>query len=196
MTMLAVMRHGPTAWNAAKLNQGRSDVPLSEAGRRAVRGWTNIEPWRAARVYCSPLRRARETARLVFGRAEIEPRLIEMSWGDWEGRGLDELRRELGPEMQANEDRGFDFMPPGGESPRDVAERLRPWLAEVARCGHDCVAVTHRGVLRVLFALAFDWPMLGKPPLKIGDATIHEFGLAPDGAPRPLRMNIPLSPSS
>jgi probable phosphoglycerate mutase len=194
MTLLAVLRHGPTAWNAAKLNQGRSDVPLSPEGRAAVKSWTETGPWRALPVYTSPLRRARETALLVFGRATIEARLIEMSWGDWEGRSLDDLRRELGPSMKANEDRGLDFRPTGGESPREVAERLEPWLAEIAARRQDCVAVTHRGVMRVLLALAFDWPMLGRPPVEIGPATIHEFRLAPDGRPHPVRFNVSLVP--
>ncbi len=195
MTLLAVLRHGPTAWNAAKLNQGRSDVPLSPEGRAAVKTWTAIGPWQALPVFASPLRRARETALAMFGRTTIEPRLIEMFWGEWEGRSLEELRRELGPAMTANEDRGLDFRPAGGESPREVAGRLGPWLKEIAKKGEDCVAVTHRGVLRVLLSIAFDWPMLGRSPVKIAPATAHEFRLTADGRPLPVRFNVPLAPS-
>ena len=58
-----------------------------------------------------------------------EPRLVEMAWGEWEGRRLADLRAELGDAMIENEARGLDFRPPGGESPRDVQERLKPLLA-------------------------------------------------------------------
>jgi len=193
MTRLAVIRHGPTAWNAAKLNQGRSDVPLSASGRQEVMTWVVREPWRGWPVFTSPLRRARETADLLFGRATIEPRLIEMAWGAWEGRGLAELRDEFGVQMQANEDRGLDFRPPEGESPREVLNRLSPWLREVAARGENCVAVSHRGVLRVLLALAFDWNMLGKPPTPLARAALHEFDLDRRGHPTPRQLNVPLS---
>src|SRR3546814_10532072 len=59
--------------------------------------------------------------------------LVETDWGAWEGRTLAELRADLGAGMAANEARGLDFRPPGGESPRDVQDRMRPLLAELAR---------------------------------------------------------------
>src|SRR3546814_16034964 len=80
--------------------------------------------------------------------------LVETDWGAWEGRTLAELRADLGAGMAANEARGLDFRPPGGESPRDVQDRLRPLLAELADAGEDVVAVSPKGVLRALYALA------------------------------------------
>ncbi len=59
--------------------------------------------------------------------------LIEMDWGDWEGLTLDEICARHGEEFARNEARGLDFRPPGGESPREVLERLRPWLVRAAR---------------------------------------------------------------
>jgi probable phosphoglycerate mutase len=53
--------------------------------------------------------------------------------------------------MTQNEAAGLDFRPPGGESPRDVQERLKPYLASLAG---PTIAVTHKGVLRALYALA------------------------------------------
>jgi probable phosphoglycerate mutase len=193
VSRLLIIRHGATAWNADGRIQGRSDQPLSSEGRAAVAGWALPPEAAAARWLCSPLARARDTAAMLHGRpVEAEPRLIETDWGDWEGRTLAELRAEFGEAMAANEARGLDFRPPGGESPRDVQERLRPLLAELAGRDQSVVAVTHKGVLRALYALASGWDMGSPPPAKLQDACAQRFILEAGGAPRVDRLNIPL----
>jgi probable phosphoglycerate mutase len=192
-----LIRHGPTAWNEAGRIQGRSDPPLSAAGRAAVAGWTLPRDAAAARWICSPLARARETAELLRGGpVAAEPRLIETDWGAWEGRRLAELRAELGAEMAANEALGLDFRPPGGESPRDLQQRLRPLLAELAGGGQPAVAVTHKGVIRALYALASGWDMRGRPAAKLLNACLQILTLGPGGAPRVERLNVPLAAAS
>lgn len=197
MTQLLLIRHGATAWNEAGRIQGRSDPPLSATGRAAVAAWVLPSAAAEARWICSPLTRARQTAALLHeGTIGEEPRLIETDWGAWEGRGLAELRAELGPEMAANEARGLDFRPPGGESPRDVQERLRPLLAELAEAGGSVVAVTHKGVIRALYARASGWDMRGKPPVKLLNACVQAFTLGADGAPCIAQLNLPLAAAS
>lgn len=191
MTLLALIRHGPTAWNAEKRAQGRTDVPLSAEGRAKVATWRAPDILTGLPVVASPLGRAQETARLLFGNAATEPRLVEMAWGKWEGRTIGELRDTLGDAMAQNEARGFDFRPEDGESPRDVLYRVRPWIEEVAARGEDTVGVTHLGVIRVVMATAFGWDMLGKPPVKIRSATAHLFDIAP-GTIRVREMNVSL----
>jgi len=191
MTLLALIRHGPTAWNAEKRTQGRTDIPLSPEGRAAVETWQAPEALTELPVFASPLGRTQETAHILFGRATTEPRLIEMAWGDWEGRTITELRTTLGEAMTENEARGFDFRPDGGESPRDVLVRVQSWIDEVAKAADDVVAVTHLGVIRVVMAAAHNWDMLGKPPVKIRPATAHLFDIGP-GTIRVRQMNIPL----
>ena len=95
--------------------------------------------------------------------------------------------------MAENEARGLDFRPPGGESPRDVQARLRPLLA---RLDGRTIFVTHKGVLRALYALATGWTMTGKPPQKLLDGRAHAFAVAPDGTPSVAELNIPLEPRS
>lgn len=195
MTLLALIRHGPTAWNREKRNQGRTDIPLDAEGRAAVTRWRLPAELAGARVLASPLARAVETALLLAGHPPvIEPRMIEMDWGAWEGRTTEELRATLGPAMQANEDRGLDFQPPDGESPRDVQNRLKPWLAEIAARGEPTVAVAHNGVIRAVTALAWNWTMLGKPPVKLRRAVAHLFDLDATGHPSVRLLNVPLEP--
>ncbi len=125
----------------------------------------------------------------------LEDALVEMSWGAWEGRRLSELREELGDAMAANEARGLDFRPPGGESPREVQARLEPWLREIA--GDDDtvnIAVAHKGVIRALYALAAGWDMTGKPPEKLRDGCGHLFEIDENGRVEVTRLNVPLAP--
>lgn len=194
MTLLAMMRHAETDWSAMGRIQGRSDVPLNDAGRLALQNHSLPEAFREMRVVTSPLRRCVETAsQLGLPLYAREPRLAEMRWGAWEGRRLADLRAELGASMQENEARGLDFTPPGGESPREVLARVRDWLAEVAASGVPTLAITHRGVIRVVFAAATDWDMRGRPAARLDWAALHVFRLDGHGSPVVSRLNQPLA---
>ena len=193
MTLLAVIRHGPTEWNAIGRVQGRTDVPLSPRGMEEVRRWVLPPEVEGFSWVSSPLVRTLETARILGGGVKRDARLIEMDWADWEGASLTALRAELGDLMRAWEAKGLDFRAPGGESPRDVQARIAPFLAEIAGRGEATVAVTHKGVIRALYALATGWDMTGKPPHKLHDSTVHLFHVAADGTPAPERLNIRLT---
>jgi probable phosphoglycerate mutase len=146
------------------------------------------------RVVTSPLQRCVQTAALLgLSHTECEERIAEMHWGAWEGRRLEDLRSALGAQMRENEARGFDFTPPGGESPRHVLDRVRGWLADVASNGVPTFAITHRGVIRVVLAAAAQWDMLGRPPVKLDWGAVHVFRLDGGGSPSLLRMNVPLA---
>jgi probable phosphoglycerate mutase len=195
MTPLAVIRHGATAWNDAGRMQGRQDITLTDAARaffaaRAAPPELDGFAWTA-----SPLARAHETARLLAPGAPLglEPALIEMGWGDWEGATLDELRARLGDGFGDIEDRGLDFLPPGGESPRMVQARLQPWLARLGAAARPTVAVTHKGVIRALLGLATGWDFLGKPPARLDWTAAHLFAVDPAGRPHLERANLPLA---
>ena len=195
MTLLALLRHGETQWSHDKRIQGRTDIALNAAGRAALAGRRLPEAFLALRGVTSPLVRCVETAQLLgIENAVREPRLAEMSWGAWEGRQLGALRAELGDAMAANEALGFDFRPPQGESPREVLVRVSCWLAEVATQATSTLAVCHRGVIRVVFAVALGWDMRGKPPAKLDWNALHLFRLDPAGQPTVLQLNVPLLP--
>jgi probable phosphoglycerate mutase len=192
-TTLALLRHAETPWNRIKRLQGRTDIGLSETGAAMMAAQMLPRECSALHVCTSPLARCTQTAaQLRLATPVIEPRLIEMGWGQWEGHSLSDLRSELGPEMAENEARGWDFMPPGGESPRLVWQRVWPWLAELAALRQSTLAVTHRGVIRVIFAQATGWDMLGKPPMKLDWSALQLFTLDERGLPAVQRLNLPL----
>lgn len=186
--LLGLLRHGATAWNAEHRLQGRADQPLTAAAQAWLQARTLPARPAFSRIVSSPLLRARQTAAALRLPAEIEGALVEMDWGGYEGRTVAELRAAHGAAFAADEDRGLDLQPPGGESPRAVQRRLLPWLASLDR---PTLAVTHKGVIRALLALAHGWPMLGRPPARLDWGCLHLM-LVADGRPRPWCYNRPL----
>lgn len=190
---LALLRHAVTEWNLEKRVQGRIDKPLSEFGRQQFEQLSLPPEILAYRWFCSPLRRAIETAELLnLAAVEIDPALIEMSWGDWEGEILKPLRKRLGDEMRNNESRGLDFRPPNGESPRQVQTRLQSWLRKIASAEQDAAAVVHKGIIRCIYALACDWDMCGESPVDFAWDALHQFELSADGKLLNSYQSIPL----
>ena len=173
---LALLRHGMTDWNLEKRIQGQIDKPLGAAGIKQFEGKSIPRSIAHYQWYCSPLMRARQTAELLGLRDyQVEAALMEMNWGDWEGEILKPLRKQLGQSMRDNEQRGVDFCPPNGESPRQMQQRLQTWLGGLS--GQDSAAVVHKGIIRCVYAMACDWDMCGEAPVKFNWGAIHIFQL-------------------
>ncbi|MDH3714128.1 MAG: histidine phosphatase family protein [Gammaproteobacteria bacterium] len=193
MTRVAFIRHGLTRWNLQQRIQGRTDTPLSDTGRKQVGTWQLPIQLQAWSWFVSPLQRARQTAELLGGTlASVEPRLTEMHWGEWEGELSAELRARLGDAVLVNEARGLDFRPPGGESPRDVQGRVLEWCAELARNDGDVIAVTHKGVIRAVYAAASGWDMRSAPAQTMQWQCAHIFHVNRDGQVSVHALNVSL----
>lgn len=165
-TRLWVLRHGQTEMSVQKQFSGLSDPELTSHGRvQARRAAAYVAGQLAggagdnagagssagpAAIYSSPLKRTRQTAEAVAEALATKPRvhvteaLIEMNFGDWEGRTFAEVMEEFPLEHDAC---FWDSAaaPSGGESPDDVLARVRPFLRDVARNhpGEDVVLVSH-----------------------------------------------------
>jgi len=190
----AVLRHAITDWNVERRLQGLTDTPLNAEGETAARAWRLPPPADGWKRLSSPLQRARRTAELLQPSAPVavEAALREMSFGSWEGRTIAELRESVGPAFVAAENRGLDFQPPGGESPRAVMARIGRWTASVAVAGQPVVAVSHKAAIRALLALATGWDMMGRPPHKLDWRCVHFFSAHADGRVSVDRLNVPL----
>jgi probable phosphoglycerate mutase len=163
---LYYVRHGLTDWNAAGRLQGRLDVPLNQTGRaqaaccgEILRDLLGRDGLAAADLdhVSSPLGRActtmevmRATLGLPPADYRVDPRLAEISFGEWEGLTYREvLERE--PEVAAQrEAHKWRFLPPGGESYEQLAVRVGAWLATATP---DTVVCAHGGTGRALVAL-------------------------------------------
>ena len=179
MTQLAILRHGHTDWNRAGRIQGRTDIALDPEARAQLAALRLPAPWGDADLVASPLARAVETAHLVADRApETTQALMEMDWGQWEGkRGVD-LKADPASGFRDIEDWGWGYTPPGGESPADLRARLIPWAEGLRR---DTVAVCHIGVMRVLLAHAMGWDFSGPAPFQVKRNRLYILQITPDG---------------
>lgn len=149
--MLILVRHGQTQTNAEGRLLGRADPPLTELGRRqAATLAAAVGP--VDRVVASPLARARETAAGFGLPVDVDERWIEIDYGDFEGRPLADVPADLWQRWRSD----LDFCPPGGESLRQVAVRVREacegLLAEATE--GNVVVVSHVSPIKASVAWA------------------------------------------
>lgn len=161
MGQVILVRHGETGWNREEVFRGRIDVELSQRGREQARLLS--EALRAGPiegVYSSPLCRAAETARPLADAlgldVVVDERLIDMSFGEWEGRPRAEVERADAARYRTWLAEPQMFCAPGGESLAAVVARAWPTLGEIAARHRDgCgVVVSHRVVCKLLLCAA------------------------------------------
>jgi broad specificity phosphatase PhoE len=158
-------RHGETDWNRERRLQGQHDIPLNALGRvqasrsgELLRGLLERDgrPTAQYDYVSSPLGRARETMELMRAAMGLDPeayrtdaRLMEMSFGRWEGFTFAELRAREAAALAERERDKWGFVLPGGESYAQLQVRVRAWYETMER---DSVVSAHGGVCRALIA--------------------------------------------
>ena len=150
-----LLRHGETEWSKSGQHTGRTDLPLTEAGRAmARRSAPMLSHVAFAKVLCSPLRRARQTCELagLAQQATFDDDLVEWHYGRYEGLTSVQIHEQR-PGWDVFEDGG-----PDGESPGDVARRVERVIRRVEQIDGNIAIVAHGHLLRVLTAR---W--LGRP---------------------------------
>jgi probable phosphoglycerate mutase len=174
---IVLARHGETEWSAAGRHTGRTDIPLTDAGRAEARRLGRVLAGRTfSRVLASPLSRAAETARLAgFGdRVTFDDDLQEWDYGIYEGRTR--------VEIAADEPGWTVWTRPirGGETLEDLGRRADRVIGRLLPLEGDVLVFSHGHFLRVLAAR---W--IGAEPalaghLELGTATISELGWEAD----------------
>lgn len=147
--LLYLARHGETEWTVTRRHTGRTDVALTPRGEQQARALgVELARLQVDRVLSSPMTRALATARLAgFGdRVEQVDALREFDYGEYEGLTSREIRARR-PDWDL-----FRDGCPGGETVAEVAERLRPLLAEITEAGQDVILFGHAHGLRILAA--------------------------------------------
>ena len=145
--IIYLARHGETAWSLSGQHTGLTDLPLTARGERnASRLRQRLAGLTFAKVFTSPLQRARRTCELAgFGPvAEIDNDLLEWNYGEYEGRRTSEIRAER-PNWQL-----FRDGCPGGESPQQVAARADRVVCRLRAVEGDVLLFSSGHFLRVL----------------------------------------------
>jgi broad specificity phosphatase PhoE len=183
-----LVRHGQTEWSRDLRHTGRTDVPLTDAGRgQAERLGGVLGDWSFTRVLTSPLSRARDTCRLAgFGySAELSNALLEWDYGDYEGETTLQIREQR-PEWNLWRD-GC----PGGENAADVGARVDPLISELKASDGDVLVFAHGHLLRVLAARWVELPPEAGALFWLATATISVVGFERETAAL-RRWNAPV----
>lgn len=185
---LWLVRHGETQWSKEGRHTGRTEQELTPEGEKQARALAPLlAELRPAFVLCSPRRRARDTARLAGLVVDsIDDDLAEWDYGDYEGRTLAEIRREV-PDWTL-----WTHGVPNGETAADVTRRadrvLRRAVDHLA--SGPVVLVAHGHISRVIGARWIGLDAVGGAHLALSTAAPSVLG-AQYGVPMLHRWNIP-----
>ncbi|GHC71440.1 histidine phosphatase family protein [Limoniibacter endophyticus] len=160
--LIYFVRHGETSWNVERRLQGQTDRPLNKNGiAQATRNGQKlkalIDDISIFDFVASPLIRTSDTMRLLRKAMGLEPddfrtdrRIIEISFGEWEGSTLPELETHSPGVSKKRDADKWNFVPPGAaaESYEILRRRVLPFVEELVR---PTVVVTHGGVIRTIF---------------------------------------------
>jgi broad specificity phosphatase PhoE len=155
LPVIYLARHGETAWTLTGQHTGVTDLPLTKHGEQNARTLgERLRGLRFARVFTSPLQRARRTCELAgfAAAAEVAPDLMEWNYGEYEGRLLSEILA-MRPGWQL-----FRDGCPGGESPEQIGARARRFLDRLRNIQGDVLVFSSSHFLRVFSA---EWLGLG-----------------------------------
>jgi probable phosphoglycerate mutase len=170
------VRHGQTDWNAQERMVGLTDLPLNELGRQQAAAAGTLLGWLDKKAgeldfVAGPLLRTRQTAEIVRTTLGLDAaayrqdeRLKELNFGKWEGLTWPQIRETDPANFALRQADPWGFPMPGGESYREVAERVRDCLASIRR---DTVIVSHGGICRTVLALAAGFAAEQTPMLRV-----------------------------
>lgn len=154
MNELYLVRHGETVGDSAIHLYGRTDIALSDTGRRQMRRTAGaLRETAFDAVFASPLQRSLESARIVMQGREPQPQVradfLEIDFGDWEGWSLAQAQERDPENFRAWKETGANFRFPGGEIKRAFFTRTADAaLSILDNLPGRTLAVLHKGVIK------------------------------------------------
>lgn len=170
MGLLVMMRHGESVWNKENRFTGFTDVDLSDTGiAEAQKAGGALKGVAFDKVFTSTLKRAYRTAELAMEAAGQKHDFVrhddlrERDYGDLTGLNKDEMRKKFGEEQVHIWRRSYDVRPPGGESLKDVVDRVTPYyranIEPLLKEGKNVLIAAHGNTLRaMLIVLGLNTP--------------------------------------
>lgn len=168
---LFLIRHGETAWSLSGQHTGLSDIPLTANGEAKARTLgERLKGESFARVFTSPLIRAKRTSELAGFNAEVNADLVEWNYGSYDGKTGAEIRRDRP---------GWDVFrdgAPGGESPEQAAARADRFLQLFLTIGGDVAAFSSGHFIRLLAARWLGLPTVEAEHFYTATASVSILG--------------------
>jgi probable phosphoglycerate mutase len=163
---ILLIRHGETILNAESRFRGQSEIELNDRGRRQAKALASnlLITFPIGHVYSSPLKRCLETARplaMALGlTVVVEPRLIDLDYGEWSGRQIAEVAEQFPEDYAAWLAGDLSLRFPGGEPVQAVVERVQSFVDEVIEChqGEVVAMVTHNVLCQIATCLLTNAP--------------------------------------
>jgi len=162
MPKLLLLRHLQSQWNLENRFTGWTDVPLSKEGEESAKEVAKkLSGFKIDKVYTSPLLRNRKTVSLILenlGKEDLpvvaDKALDERNYGELQGLNKDEIKKQYGEEQVRLWRRSWDVAPPGGESLKDVYDRVMPfyekYIEKDLKEGKNVLVVASHNSLRAL----------------------------------------------
>ena len=186
---VVLIRHGETEWTLSGQHTGRTDIPLTERGRKQAR---LLQPLLStanfALVLSSPLQRARETCELagLGSQMEIEPDLMEWDYGEYEGITSKEIKRTA-PNWMV-----FTDGCPGGETPKQVGARVDRLIRRILPVAGRVALFAHGHLLLVFVSRWIGLPPSAGQHFLLDTSTVGVLGYY-QGVPAVKRWNAPVT---
>jgi alpha-ribazole phosphatase len=194
---LFLLRHGAVQLPGAGRHYiGQQDLPLSDRGRAQADAWAAyFATLELDAIVCSDLARCLESARIIAAASHLTPQarpeLREIALGEWEGQSFTAIQRRDPKAFQQRGGRIADHRPPGGESFRDLDERIWLFFEPLLRPSPaQTLVVTHAGVIRVLLCRLLGMPLENLFAIGVAYGGLGIVAIRPGGA-RLQALNLP-----
>lgn len=155
--MITALRHAPPVQSG--VCAGRSDLPVLDIGERLQTLLGQLRELRLREIHSSPSVRCCGLANLLAEplglMVHVDDRLLELDFGQWEGRAWAEITRDDRARFEAWSANWQSNSPPGGESVAELEQRVRSFLADLPP--EQILVVTHAGPIRALRVLRGGW---------------------------------------
>ncbi len=195
MIRLLLVRHGETEWNVQHRYQGRSDVPLSDVGRKQAKCLARrLGDEKFDAIYASDLKRAWETASMIEKKVGIgifsEPRLQEMNFGILEGLTFNEAQTRY-PDIMAAWLKDYNQPSPDGEPLKAFSARILSFIddLQLKHADQTILIVAHGGPLSEIIRLILGLPAERRWSFAMDNASLSELILGEDSYPVLKRLN-------
>jgi broad specificity phosphatase PhoE len=184
---LYFIRHGETEWSRSSRHTSRTDISLTEQGEQDARALkARLQTVQFAHVYTSPSLRARQTCALTLSLsgADVESRLVEWDYGDYEGRRSVDIQKDR-PNWNL-----FQDGCPGGESPAQISSRADQLISCLRMMEGNVALYSHGQFGSVLAARWIGLCVTTAQHFQLGAASVSILGYSPNHAEVPVIFTL------